>query len=256
MAWYDRFTLSNTDKNTLDEIATFVKKEAPVVETNPEEEWIWVEGYKGVDENMQGYGGFQYELGKEYSVDGEIEECKNGLHFSLKLEDAFGYKQCMSHRFFKVRAYVRKKDVDNYGVEKPIDATYTMRYKIIQDKLAAQKIILTEEITETEIVLNAIKDIYPKVKTYDDAKQVRLLGYEVFVTNKYREVLSKYFSELFVELFIDKFSMTTTKCYFYGSRLHDMEVFSDTELEAKTKEIIAYIEEGVSKDVAIYLLMK
>jgi hypothetical protein len=235
MAWYDKFTINNTDRNTLNEIATFVKKEA---ETEPEEKWIWVEGYKGVDWNMQGYGGFQYELGTEYTVDGEVKECANGFHFSICLEDAFNYKERLTHRFFKVKAYVREEDFKTYGT-RPRDYYDPYSYRSYReariDKLAAQKIILTEEITETEVMLKKIQNEYPEIETFDDVKTVRASGYKTFVKKKYTDKLSKYFSELFVELFIDRF---------------------DGNLKSKTNEIIAYMEEGVSKEVAIYLLMK
>ena len=38
-----------------------------------------IKAYKGFDKNMQ-CRGFQYEIGKEYNIDGEIELCKQGFH--------------------------------------------------------------------------------------------------------------------------------------------------------------------------------
>ena len=38
-----------------------------------------IKAYKGFDKNMQ-CRGFQYEIGKEYDIDGEIELCKQGFH--------------------------------------------------------------------------------------------------------------------------------------------------------------------------------
>lgn len=202
----------------------------------PKEEWIWVEGYKGVDMNMQGYGGFQYELGVEYSIDGEVKECYNGFHFSKNLGDVFNYRDCLYNRFFKVKGLVKTSDVALYGKRIPYNDDYYCFNAPIKDKLVAKKIILTEEIIDCEEILMHIKNKYPEVQTLDDARQARLLGYDKFVHDKYAEKLSKYFSELFVELFI--------------------ETFRRNSLSNKTKEIIAYMEEGVSKDVAIYLLMK
>ena len=239
MAWYDK-VFKGIDPNIIEKAICNIQTEVPVIESKPEpepEEWIWVEGYKGVDENMQGYGGFQYELGKQYSVDGEIKECENGLHFSLTLEDASYYKDILKNRFFKVKAYVRKQDFENYGscIESPfLSHHYYMTARI--NKLAAQKIVLVEEITKTQEMLNRIQVTYPEIDNFDDVEQARMFGYERFVKNKYKQKLSKYFSELFVEIFIDRFSMS--------------------ELKTKINEIIAYMEEGVSKDVAIYLLMK
>lgn len=46
--------------------------------------------YKGMDSNMQ-CRGMQYEVGKEFSVDGKIECCGNGLHACERPLDVFGY---------------------------------------------------------------------------------------------------------------------------------------------------------------------
>ena len=222
-----------------------IKNENPYIDFNepltpepeePKEEWIWVEGYKGVNENMQGYGGYQYELGVEYSVDGEIKECRNGLHFSKNLKDTFSYKDCLSHRFFKVKGLVKASDVALYGQRIHSGSSYGFPTYYKKDKLVAKKIILTEEITYSEEMLSQIQKEHSEIQTFDDVKKVRSHGYDEFVKMKYREMFSKYFSELFVELFIEKF---------YSS-----------DLPRKAKEIITYMEEGVSKDVAIYLLMK
>lgn len=222
-----------------------LKAENPYIDFNipiipkPEElkeEWIWVEGYKGVNENMQGYGGFQYELGVEYSIDGEIEVCKNGFHFSKNLKDANRYKDCLSHRFFKVRGLVKASDAAMYGKKKYIYDTMSYSDYYITDKLAAKKIILTEEITNSEEMMSYLQSNYPEAQTLDDINKIKLYGYSQFVKMKYGEMLSKYFSVLFVEIFIERFDISI--------------------LPRRAKEILAYMEEGVSKDVAIYLLMK
>ena len=46
--------------------------------------------YKGMDSNMQ-CRGMQYEVGKEFSVDGKIECCGNGLHACARPLDVLGY---------------------------------------------------------------------------------------------------------------------------------------------------------------------
>lgn len=46
--------------------------------------------YKGMDSKMQ-CRGMQYEVGKEFSVDGEIECCGNGLHACERPLDVLGY---------------------------------------------------------------------------------------------------------------------------------------------------------------------
>ena len=46
--------------------------------------------YKGTDSKMQ-CRGMQYEVGKEFSVDGDIECCGNGLHACERPLDVLGY---------------------------------------------------------------------------------------------------------------------------------------------------------------------
>lgn len=46
--------------------------------------------YKGMDRKMQ-CRGMQYEVGKEFSVDGEIKCCGNGLHACERPLDVLGY---------------------------------------------------------------------------------------------------------------------------------------------------------------------
>ena len=49
-----------------------------------------ITAYKGMDSNMQ-CRGMQYEVGKEFSVDGKIECCGNGLHACERPLDVLGY---------------------------------------------------------------------------------------------------------------------------------------------------------------------
>lgn len=46
--------------------------------------------YKGMDSKMQ-CRGMQYEVGKNFSVDGDIECCGNGLHACERPLDVFNY---------------------------------------------------------------------------------------------------------------------------------------------------------------------
>jgi hypothetical protein len=128
----------------------------------PEEKWIWVEGYKGTDANMQGHGNFQFELNKQYDIqnDKPINVCENGFHFGLSLKDVCNYYDIgNNNRFFKVRALVREKDFNAYGKkDAPSVPLWTVSFctRNIIDKLAAKSIILTEELTIDEIFENTI----------------------------------------------------------------------------------------------------
>ena len=88
------------------------------IDEKPKEKWIWVEGYKGTNAKMQGYGQFQFELGKNYATIGELGVCDNGFHFALKLKDVFNHYHLRgNNRFFKVKALVKEEDYNKYGTE-------------------------------------------------------------------------------------------------------------------------------------------
>lgn len=123
----------------------------------PAEEWVWVGGFKGMDENMQCFGNFQYALGKRYDMADEevVETCRNGFHMCLNLTDVFGYvKIGDNNRFFQVRALVRKRDLDNY-CSSAKDLEYIRWVSIgrtTDDKLAAKSIEIVRELTVDEIL--------------------------------------------------------------------------------------------------------
>lgn len=118
----------------------------------PEEEWVWVDGYKATDKNMR-CRGYQYELGVQYDIpeNEPIQVCKNGFHLSLSLQDVFYYYGVGGgNRFFKVKALVRKTDKDHYrGAIRYSDGWYTTGD---QNKLVAKSIIFTSELTYDEIL--------------------------------------------------------------------------------------------------------
>ena len=60
-------------------------------------------GYKGMDAHMK-CRGMQYEVGKTYHADGDINVCSNGLHFCERLTDVFDYYDRDGNRFFEVEA--------------------------------------------------------------------------------------------------------------------------------------------------------
>lgn len=118
------------------------------VSKETDDEWIWVEGYKGTKEDLSTCYNFQYELNKRYEIDEEPEVCKRGFHFCLKLSDVFEYYNVeKSHRFFKVKALVRKSEYEKYGTYNP----YSYSAKTY-NKIAAKVIILLEELSVKEII--------------------------------------------------------------------------------------------------------
>lgn len=60
-------------------------------------------GYKGMAKDMT-CRGMQYEVGKSYHTDENIEICKKGFHFCKNLGDVFGYYSHSESRFFEVES--------------------------------------------------------------------------------------------------------------------------------------------------------
>lgn len=206
-------------------------------ETKEEPKYIWVEGYKGVSQDLKGYNGFQYELNTEYSCDGEPIICENGFHLSLNLYDASTYKNIMEDRFFKVRALVRENDYLQYGKTVPeYFAGFTLRFVEI-DKLVAKKIILLEEIS-TDQIYEQLKDRY---------KILKFLTKEEFLQIKENKISISKICEnrLKNKGYSDTFSILLLK---ENPKMDDM---IDIVYKA-----IALNDEGLSPDMRAYLLLK
>ena len=180
---------------------------------------IWVEGYKGTDENMC-CRGFQYEFNKEFVCEGKVSICHNGFHFCTYLGQVIKnyYNFDIKNRYFKVRALI------------PLEY---LEYK--KDRYAAKKIILLEEIGYDQLE-KYIKKEYPLITSEEDWIKCKEIGYEEFCRNNFKNEMYKYgYSETFIDvLFDDK-----------GSRYCN-------EMIKKAK---AFHEEKVSKDLAVFMLI-
>ena len=109
-----------------------------------------IKSYKGFDKNMK-CRGFQYEVGKEYDMDGEIKCCNRGFHackYPLEVWDYYDMlnsrfaeveqsgkideeekstKVCSSH--IKIKAELKLADIINIGVEWLKDITSPSKVK-------------------------------------------------------------------------------------------------------------------------------
>ena len=109
-----------------------------------------IASYKGFDKNMK-CRGFQYEVGKEYEIDGEIECCNRGFHACKSPMEVWNYydmlnsryaeveqsgkideeenttKICSSH--IKIKAELKLADIINIGVEWLKDITSPSKVK-------------------------------------------------------------------------------------------------------------------------------
>ena len=60
-----------------------------------------IKSYKGFDKDMQ-CRGFQYEVGKEYDMDGEIKCCSRGFHACKSPIEVWDYYDMLNSRFAEV----------------------------------------------------------------------------------------------------------------------------------------------------------
>ena len=230
-------------KKALDELDEKERKRKElqrVIELQNQEEWVYVEGIKGMTEDMKGYDNFQFEVGKTYIKDGLIEICKNGFHLSLNLEDVLHhYGICKGNRFFKVRALVRKKDLDEYGTITEVDNFFYGKQKIIKNKLVSKEIEILEELSDEELFEEYKKMESGKsrwIEDIDDFKYCRKHGENKLAETKLNvKLIVLGINELLVNILTKDFDSVKSR-----------EIFVDY-VEALSKE-------NISRDMFIYLI--
>ena len=109
-----------------------------------------ITSYKAFDKNMQ-CRGFQYEVGKEYEMDGEIECCNRGFHACKSPMEVWNYYDMLNSRYaeveqsgkidaeenttkvcssrIKIKAELKLADIINIGVEWLKDITSPSKVK-------------------------------------------------------------------------------------------------------------------------------
>ena len=109
-----------------------------------------ITSYKGFNKNMQ-CRGFQYEVGKEYEMDGEIKCCNRGFHACKSPIEVWDYYDMLNSRYaeveqsgkieeeenttkvcssrIKIKAELKLADIINIGVERLKDITSPSKVK-------------------------------------------------------------------------------------------------------------------------------
>ena len=109
-----------------------------------------IKSYKGFDKNMK-CRDFQYEVGKEYNMDGEIKCCNRGFHACKSPLEVWDYYDMLNSRFaeveqsgkideekkstkvcsshIKIKAELKLADIINIGVEWLKDITSPFKVK-------------------------------------------------------------------------------------------------------------------------------
>ena len=99
-------------------------------------------GYKGTNLQMK-CRGFQYEIGKTYTHEGEVGLCSSGFHFCKNLKSCFAYYDESESRFFEVEV---TGDVVEFSEN--------------EDKGVTNSIRLVREITSAEVNRSIYSDGY------------------------------------------------------------------------------------------------
>jgi hypothetical protein len=192
-------------------------------------EYEWVEGYKATKTDMTCKNSFQYELNKEYEHNGTTCICDAGFHFCKTLDKLFyvfteDYTDYFPSRIFKVKALIEKSNIKYFN-------------KGWQDKYVAKKIILVEELTFLQFKDN-VKEYYSSINTEDDWKRCKEIGYDEFLKEIFVNLMKQYgYHETFIDILCG-------------------DADDNNEIEDILKHAKAYKEEGLSKDMSVYMLSK
>ena len=230
------FFKKKTAEEKMDVLKTSYEKqqEFMVEPKKSDEKYIWVEGFKGTQENMcctvTSYGFSvnykrkteQYELNVPKILEGEPAVSKNGFHFCKDLDSVFRYYPFDFHnRYFKVKALVKKEEYNNE----------------FYFNFAAKEIILYEEVKQ---YLKCTSKRYhePYQFTKKDFEGVKEIGKERYFKNKFISELVKLgHSYLLSELVVEQCSCDIA----YMKHIIDIAT--------------ALKEEGISRDMTAYILL-
>ena len=193
-----------TELETVSECAPTDACETPAESTIPES-WIWVEGYKGFRDDLT-CNGFQYEVGRAYAHDGDVEACKSGFHMCLNLYDVMQYYGWnWSNKFCKVRALVRESDYKQYGRPR-FDGIY---YVETVNKLAAKEIEIVEDVKWTEAANLVITKNGYYIENEEDLPNIK--SYDNYIMDLFAKALAPKTSEFFALALSRKFAKLDTQ---------------------------------------------
>ena len=113
--------------------------------------------YKGFDKDLK-CRDFQFEIGKEYEVDGDISVCKNGFHACAAPLDVFDYYSPVDSRYCEVEQSGQLDTGDG-------------------SKIASKKIKIGAEIGIKGLVDAHIEFIREKTEKLSDAAKIGSSGY-------------------------------------------------------------------------------
>ena len=145
--------------------------------------------YKGFDENFC-CRNFQYEVGKEYHITGDLKICKNGFHACKDLIDTFNYYSMGNSRFAIVKLWGDVLYENNKMCASNIEIVEELSLKDIVERYAASKVKFLEHKNFTRFELNKSKnELYNKgcgnyiISTHDYKRIISIGSYNHIVIN-------------------------------------------------------------------------
>ena len=138
-----------------------------------------IKSYKAFDKNMQ-CRGFQYEVGKEYEMDGEIKCCDRGFHACKSPMEVWDHYDMLSSRFAEVE---QSGKIDEEGNSTKVCSSH-IKIKaelkladIIKVGVEWLKDITSPTKVKTDIAKNDNGGYYAKIGSSGDSAQIGSSGY-------------------------------------------------------------------------------
>ena len=114
-----------------------------------------IKSYKGFDKNLK-CRGFQYEIGKEYEMDGEIKVCSRGFHACESPLEVFDHYSMIGSRFCEVEqdGNISKEDRGT----KICSSKIKIKAELKVDNMINLGVEWLKDITSPEKIKTSIKD--------------------------------------------------------------------------------------------------
>lgn len=248
-------------KSIIEESKIEIKEELIEEEAIKEPNYIWVDGFKSMSWQMTGWGDYQFEVGKTYTIDNDkpIRKCENGFHFYSSIDHLTNKENPYKNngRIFKVRGLVREDwlEVAKAECEKEYER-YNRLYLTsgfgfppeIDWKLVTNTIEIVEEISYDEyvkiynpIIFVKTQEEYEKFIEFMNQKHEGVeYPIRLWIRNKFYEKMKSL--NMFSDSFIDF--------------LWAQGYYSAPKYERIYNLVKPLIETGVSIDFIVYFILE